>query len=137
MNTNIKMAKRNPKHNVFLLSWDMTGLETVLDLSTIEKLHEEEEKERIVKILSDPNAQDPGGSVNKMMNQMVQHIIMRARANSQRHYEVYTIQTTAGITEKDLWTMFNDNPQNAADLIRERGNKIYSDRVNQRTQVIV
>ena len=129
------MAKQK-KHNVFLLSWDMTGLETVLDLTVIEKLHEEEEKQRVLAILSDPAAKDPGNSQGTMLNQVVQHILLRARVNTQRHYEVYTIHTTPGITEKDLWEMFNKDPQSAAELIRERGNQLYSDRVNKRTQVI-
>jgi hypothetical protein len=32
--------------------------------------------------------------------------------------------------------MFEDTPQTAADLIRGRGEKLYSDRVEKRTQVI-
>lgn len=129
------MAKR--KHNLFLLSWDMTGLESVIDLTAVEKLHKEEEKTRMIAILSDPEARDPGNGQGTMLNQIVQHIIMRARANVQRHYEVYTIQTTGGVSEKDLWDMFNNDPQYAAELIQERGNQLYSDRVNKRTQVIV
>lgn len=129
------MAKQ--KHNVFLLSWDMTGLETVLDLTSFEKLQKQEEQQRIIKILSDPDAEDPGDTTARALNQTVQHIMMRARVNAHRHYEIYTIQTTPGITEHDLRSMFDNNPQHAADLIRERGNKLYSDRVEKRTQVIV
>jgi len=129
------MAKQ--KHNVFLLSWDMTGLESLIDLTTLEKLHEQEEKVRMMAILSDPDARDPGDQTGSLLNQIVQNILLRARVNQQRHYEVYTIQTTPGITEKDLWDMFNNDPQYAAELIRERGNQLYSDRVNKRTQVIV
>jgi len=129
------MAKQ--KHNVFLLSWDMTGLESLIDLTTLEKLHEQEEKMRMIKILSDPDARDPGDQTGSVLNQIVQNILLRARVNQQRHYEVYTIQTTPGITEKDLWDMFNTDPQSAAELIRERGNQLYSDRVNKRTQIIV
>ena len=129
------MAKQ--KHNVFLLSWDMTGLESLIDLTTLEKLHEQEEKVRMMQILSDPKARDPGNQSGSVLNQIVQNILLRARVNQQRHYEVYTIQTTPGITEKDLWDMFNNDPQTAAELIRERGNQLYSDRVNKRTQVIV
>jgi len=125
------------KHNVFLLSWDMTGLESVIDLTSIEKLHNEEEKLRLVKILSDPEARDPGNQSGSVINHIVQSILMRARANAQRHYEVYTIQTTPGITDEDLRGMFNNDPQSAADLIRERGNMLYSDRIPTRTQVIV
>lgn len=131
------MAKRKSKHNLFLLSWDMTGLETVLDLTTLDKLHEDAEKKRMWAILSDPELRDPGNQTGSMMSQIVQNILLRARVNSQRHYEVYTIQTSPSITEKDMWELFNGNPQVAADLIRENGNKLYSDRVDQRTQVIV
>ena len=129
------MAKQ--KHNVFLLSWDMTGLESLIDLTTLEKLHEDGEKKRMMQILGDPEARDPGNQAGSMLNQIVQHILLRARVNQQRHYEVYTIQTASSITEQDLRKMFDADPQYAAELIRERGNQLYSDRVNQRTQVIV
>jgi hypothetical protein len=134
VNTGINMAKK--KHNVFLLSWDMTGLETVLDLTTLEKLRHEEEKIRMMQILSDPEARDPGDQTGVALNRAVQGILLRARVNSQRHYEVYTIQTDASISERDMWELFTSNPQHAAELIRERGNQLYSDRIEQRTQVI-
>lgn len=128
------MAKK--KHNVFLLSWDMTGLETVLDLTTLERLRVEEEKIRMMQILSDPEARDPGDQTGAALNRAVQGILLRARVNSQRHYEVYTIQTDASISERDMWELFTSNPQHAAELIRERGNQLYSDRIEQRTQLI-
>ena len=128
------MAKK--KHNVFLLSWDMTGLETVLDLTILERLRVEEEKIRMMQILSDPEARDPGDQTGAALNRAVQGILLRARVNSQRHYEVYTIQTDASISERDMWELFTSNPQHAAELIRERGNQLYSDRIEQRTQLI-
>lgn len=130
------MAKAKKNNKVFLLSWDMTGLESVLDLTTMEKLYEEEEKQRMWSILSDPNSTDPGNKTGSALNRTVQSILLRARVNSQRHYEVYTIHVDSSVTEHDLMTMFNDSPQYAADLIRERGNKLYSDRVDKRVQVI-
>ena len=39
------MAKRKSKHNAFLLSWDMTGLESCIDITNLEKLVESGEKE--------------------------------------------------------------------------------------------
>mgnify|MGYP003347175841 CR=1 FL=1 len=41
------------------------------------------------------------------------------------------------IDKENLERLFMDNPQAAADLIRERGSQLYSARVNKRTQVIV
>jgi hypothetical protein len=99
--------------NVFLLSWDSLGLEACIDISKIER-------DNTWAVLKD---QAP----TKLGN-IVQTIMMRARYNSQRHYEIYTIHVTDGITEQDIRTMFEESPQQAADLIRERGNKIYSDR---------
>lgn len=116
----------------------MTGVEAVVSLTDIEREIEDAEKQRVIDILSDPAGRDPGlSSAERKLNQLVQSIIMRARANPQRHYEVYTITTTPGITADTLRELFEDNPQGGADLIRARGNKVYSDRVEKRTQVIV
>lgn len=122
------MAKRKKNHNVFLLSWDCNGLETVIDISTVERLYEQEEQERILKILSDPNGKDPGNETSRMMGQALTNIMTRARVNSQRHYEIYTVHTDSSVTKQDMWEMFEQSPQTAADLIREHGNKLYSDR---------
>jgi len=63
--------------------------------------------------------------------------MMRARANGQRHYEIYTMMVQEGITDEDIRGMFEADPQGSADLIRDRGNQIYSDRVNQKEVKIV
>jgi hypothetical protein len=56
------------------------------------------------------------------------HWTLRARYNSQRHYEIYLITATPGITEDDIRDMFEASPQTAADTIRRIGQKYYSDR---------
>lgn len=124
------------KNKVFLLSWDMYGLESLLDLTTLEVLREQEEKMRMVAILSDPEARDPGDQTGSALNRAVQSILMRARVNNHRHYEVYTVQVSPGITESDLQDLFKQDPQGAAELIRERGNRLYSDRISLGTAVI-
>ena len=58
----------------------------------------------------------------------IMHWELRARYNSQRHYEIYLISAVAGINEDDIREMFEANPQVAADTIRRIGNKFYSDR---------
>ena len=119
------MAKRKKPPRLFLLSWDIHGLESLVDLTTLENLRSQEEKIRLIRILSDPEAKDPGDQTGCALNRAVQGILMRARINNQRHYEVYTIQVDPSIQEKDLWDMFNSSPQTAAELIRERGNRLY------------
>ena len=59
----------------------------------------------------------------------IMHWQLRARYNSQRHYEIYIITATAGISEGDIRNMFEASPQTAADTIRRIGQKYYSDRL--------
>jgi hypothetical protein len=105
--------------NTFLLSWDCHGLEAVVNVTSVDA-------ERTWAALQDK----PGPNLNRIVNS----IMLRARYNSQRHYEIYTVNMDSSISEQDIRAMFEDNPQAMADLIRERGHKMYSDRVNQ-TQV--
>ena len=70
------------------------------------------------------------------LQHIVSSIMLRARVNSQRHYEIYTVTMDGSITEDDVRDMFKDNPQAMADLIRVRGNKMYSDRLNQKEVLI-
>ena len=63
-------------------------------------------------------------------------MILRARANSQRSYEIYEFKSTFNMKEvKDL---FKSKPQIIVNWIRENGYKIYSDyNANQTNQVII
>jgi hypothetical protein len=56
------------------------------------------------------------------------HLLLRARVNSQRHYEIYSVEATDGITAEDIREMFEADPQGAADTIRRLGHCLYSDR---------
>ena len=38
------------------------------------------------------------------------------------------MNAVAGISDEDIRSMFENDPQGSADLIRDRGRKIYSDR---------
>jgi hypothetical protein len=71
----------------------------------------------------------------KRIGSIVNYLMLRARANSQRHYEIYTVTAVDGITDEDIRTMFEQDPQGSADLIRDRGNKIYSDRYNEGNKI--
>ena len=123
------MASANKRDTVtFLLSWDCYGLESVISISEIEEHMAQAEKERAWKILADPNAQDPGPQGGAKLHNMVQGILLRARFNPQRNYEVYLATCPGDMTEADIKKLFNENPQGMADLIRERGTKLHSDR---------
>lgn len=109
--------------NIFLLSWDMHGLETCIDVSSLDK-------ERMWDIL-----QNKQPSNNNLSN-IVTGVILRARFNSQRHYEVYTVYSDPGISADDIRQMFENDPQGSAELIRERGTKIHSDRIESKKVLI-
>ena len=106
----------NQASNLFIMAWDSNGLEAVVNITDFEK-------EVAWSMLQDREPPKKIGSI-------VSYLMMRARANSQRHYEIYTMTVQAGITDADIRSMFDSDPQGSADLIRDRGNKIYSDRRN-------
>ena len=108
--------------------WDMTGLECLINVSTLQKEHEQWEKENLWRILKDkPTDVKPPNVPLDMM-------ILRARYNSQRHYEIYTFDSE--LSETDIKETFSSDPQVMVDTIREVGHELYSDRVLKKTQVI-
>lgn len=119
----------------YLLSWDMYGLEALIPLDPMLDKVEKVDKELLFKRLADPEGEHRNAAIGEL-NYTVNMLMMRARYNSQRHYEIYTIDTTESITEDWLREMFETNPQGTVELIRERGTKLFSDRINQDAQLI-
>lgn len=107
--------------NIFIVVWDMTGLEAIIDANELQS-------EDVMRALQ-------GGKGSKLGETMFA-ITMRARANTHRRYEIYSIHTDPSITKETLENLFKANPQEGANIIREHGHKIYSDRANKQTQVI-
>lgn len=108
--------------NIFLLSWDMHGIESVVNITELDQA-------KTWATLKDEKGPSLGSIVNAVM--------LRARYNSQRHYEVYTVTFSKDITDADIRKMFEENPQGMAELMRERGHKMYSDRLDSKTAKIV
>ena len=109
--------------HTYVLSWDCEGLEAVVNISDIDK-------ENVWAALSNTE-ENPSKGRPHTVNSIVNMLMLRARFNTQRHYEIYCIDTDDTITADDLRRQFDDNPQGMADLIRERGRQLFSDRVNQ------
>lgn len=107
--------------NLFIVVWDMTGLEAIYD---VHELQSEDVLRRL---------RDEKGS---KLSQTLFYITQRARANMHRCYEIYSINTIKEIDRLTLADLFHENPQAAAELIREHGVKIYSDRASKKVQVI-
>ena len=106
--------------NAYLVYWCSEGLESVVPISEYEPI----DIENTFRILND---EEP---VRNPMNGIIQMMMLRARVNGQRHYELYAIDCVESITKEDLEQMFEDDPQAAADLIRSRGLKIFGERAN-------
>lgn len=121
--------------NTFLVSWDMYGVEMCIDIT--EKLERANliHKENLFEFIKDPEA-DPPNDAMREINRYVTMQTMRGRMNPQRNYEMYVVKTSTDITEEDLRGYFEDDPQGAADMIRERGTKLMSHRNLERKQVI-
>ena len=99
----------------FVVVWDNTGLEYIGDITL-------DEQQRTWSALK--------GEELKYTIPNLEHLKLRARYNSQRHYEIYIVSATDGITADDIRDMFEANPQLAADTIRRHGHCLHSDRAS-------
>ena len=113
----------------FLVSFDCNGLETLQDIT---EYHPDNwDKNQLLALMM-------GKAYKKApIHQQIGMMIMRARANTQRHYEIYIQQAEDDITASDFAQAFNSNPQFWADYVRENHSvKLYSDRVPKGSRVI-
>jgi hypothetical protein len=101
--------------------WDCYGLETIFNITDYEK------NAIWSKLKGEP-------VVAKIPN--LNHLILRAKFNHQRNYEIYIITAVDGIGAEDIKEMFEANPQNAADTCRRLGQKLYSDRSDDRRVIV-
>ncbi len=106
----------------FLIMWCNEGLECCIDVT------EDQQRRMWQKLKGEP--------VSESTIPNYQHLLLRARYNSQRHYEIYSVEATDGITADDIREMFEANPQSAADTIRRLGHCLHSDRAERQRVVI-
>ena len=91
----------NPDNNTFILSWDMYGLESCINATQMDR-------EKVWAVLADK----PASNINHLLSSLT----LRARFNSQRHYEIYAIEAAPEITEELLREQFEQDPQAMAEL---------------------
>lgn len=99
----------------------MYGLETVQDVDAWREQHEAWEKEAIWDTLKEKSRSKPPPKIPLPM------MLIRARVNSQRQYEIYEFQSE--FSKREVEIMFEKSPQVIVDTIRRIGHKIYSDYV--------
>lgn len=122
------MHSSKKKTTRFVVMWDMHGLESLINVTQIEKEHQQWEKENIFRILKEDN------TTLKPAHVPLEMMIMRARVNSQRHYEIYTFDSE--LSEQDISETFKNSPQVMADAIRNVGYKFYSDRATKSAVIV-
>jgi hypothetical protein len=64
-------------------------------------------------------------------------LMLRARYNPQRNYEIYTFQANKDVTELSLREAFDADPQYMADWVRKNGSKLYSDRETEKGKRVI
>lgn len=117
LDNNLENNEKLP--HVFLFMWDMYGLEFCQDITAIEKRN-------MINALK-------GQRLERPFN--LNALLLRARINSQRNYEIFTMTVEKGISETDVVSWFNSDPQSAVDLIRSRGRELY--KINSRIEPVI
>ena len=119
----------------FIISWYSTGLEACVDITDKVYSSENFEKEKIFTLLKNPDAR-PVNDAQQSLNTMIHSMMLRAKFNPQRNYEIYILTATEGIEREDILDWFEAAPQAAADRTREIGSKLYSDRRTQKAVIV-
>ena len=108
--------------NAFIFSWDQLGIEAIVPITQ----YEHHDKQNLIRILSEKSVE------RNPLDSIVRSLILRARYNPQRHYEIYAVDCDESMDEKFWREQWEEHPQATADLIRDRGHKLYSDRVTKK-----
>jgi hypothetical protein len=103
--------------NAYLFMWDQYGIEAIVPISQ----YEDQQKLDLIAVLcGKPVGHNP-------LFHIINHMILRARYNPERRYEIYAIDCDENITLDALEESWKDNPQAMANLIREKGVSLFSE----------
>lgn len=111
--------------NAFIFSWDMYGIESIVPITQ----YEQDGANNLLRMLkNEPTVRSP-------LDGIMQKLLMRARVNSHRSYEIYSIDCDASLDEEFWKHQWDNHAQITADLIRERGQKLFSNRSSASTDI--
>lgn len=113
--------------NAYLFMWNSYGIEAIVPITQ----YEEQMKLDTWTILK---GESPG---KNPIDDIIMSMEMRARFNPARSYEIYAMDCEEGITEEDLFALWDTSPQAAADLTREKGVCLFTNRNKHRPIQIV
>jgi hypothetical protein len=113
----------------WIVMWDCNGIEFLADVTASHP--DNWAKQHLFDSIKDSR------KVESQLPFNLQHMILRARANGQRHYEIYLFSSDAGIAQNDIEAWYTSDPQSFANWVRENNLKtIYSDRVTTRATIV-
>ena len=106
--------------NAFIFSWDQEGIESIVPITQ----YEDWDKVQLMEVLKgNPLEKNP-------LNQLINMMVLRARFNTQRHYEIYAIDCDPELDEVFWKERWQADPQWCADIVRKKGYVIHNDRAN-------
>lgn len=108
--------------NTFIVCWCMEGLECIIPVDR-DRYAISEYDQKVLNALTDSDEQ----LYQNQVGNIIRSLIVRCKSNHQRHYEMYTIATS--FSQAEIENLFRTDPQVIADSIREKGQKIYSNRL--------
>ena len=112
--------------NAFIFSWCNEGIESIIPITQ----YEHWDKQNLMNMLAEkPTQRNP-------LDTIVRNLLLRARFNSQRHYEIYAIDCDKDLDEQFWREQWEENPQFTAELVRERGHKLFSDRATKNAVIV-
>ena len=104
--------------NAYLFMWNCYGIESIVPITQ----YEDQSKFDMWKILKgEETGKNP-------LDDILTSMQMRARFNPTRSYEIYAMDCEEGITRDDLFDFWDNSPQAAADLTRQKGVCLFSNR---------
>jgi len=104
--------------NAFIFSWDCEGIESIVPITQYEHI----DRDNTMRLLREQPV------VRSPLNGIIQSLMLRARFNPQRNYEIYAIDCTGDMDQKFWQEQWAEYPQETAELVRERGHMLYSGR---------
>lgn len=107
--------------------WDMYGIESIIPISKYEIW----DQTQLMEILKGTQTRAEPNPLSSTIFGMT----MRARLNTQRQYEIYAIDCDESFTEEQWNDMWDNDAQFCANLIREKGIMIHSDKTSRDQKV--
>jgi len=116
--------------NYYLVSWDCHGVETFVNITD---WHPDRWAEaNLFDSIREGKIQSKAFPVN------VSALLLRARFNTQRNYEVYVFTADDTVEESEIKLWFEQDPQAFVDWVRENhSSKLWDDRARPKDRVIV